>query len=150
MLSSRGSSNLGIQPRSPAFQVDSFLSEPNIFLPKAIFRDQGFPGGISDLNTHTHTHTHTHLTTQETYETWVPCLGQEDPLKEGMATYSSIFAWRIPWTEELTSYHPQCCKEKDMTEVTQHVHSIFRCSFRMTGPIFTEVAFKCRNFYHKY
>ena len=28
-------------------------------------------------------------------------LGWEDPLEEGMATYSSILAWRIPWTEEL-------------------------------------------------
>ena len=28
-------------------------------------------------------------------------LGREDPLEEGMATHSSIFAWRIPWTEEL-------------------------------------------------
>ena len=27
-------------------------------------------------------------------------LGLEDPLEEGMATHSSIFAWRIPWTEE--------------------------------------------------
>ena len=27
-------------------------------------------------------------------------LGQEDPLEKGMATYSSILAWRIPWTEE--------------------------------------------------
>ena len=27
-------------------------------------------------------------------------LGQEDPLKEGMATHSSILAWEIPWTEE--------------------------------------------------
>ena len=27
-------------------------------------------------------------------------LGQEDPLEEGMATYSSILAWEIPWTEE--------------------------------------------------
>ena len=31
---------------------------------------------------------------------WVRSLGQEDPLEEGMATHSSIFAWRIPWTEE--------------------------------------------------
>ena len=30
----------------------------------------------------------------------VRSLGQEDPLKEGMATHSSILAWRIPWTEE--------------------------------------------------
>ena len=28
------------------------------------------------------------------------CLGQEDPLEEGMATHSSIIAWRIPWAEE--------------------------------------------------
>ena len=29
---------------------------------------------------------------------WTPFLGQEDPLEEGMATPSSILAWRIPWT----------------------------------------------------
>ena len=33
-------------------------------------------------------------------ETWVPSLGQEDTLEEGMATHFSILAWRIPWTEE--------------------------------------------------
>ena len=33
-------------------------------------------------------------------ETWIQSLGQEDPLEEGMATHSSILAWRIPWTEE--------------------------------------------------
>ena len=33
-------------------------------------------------------------------ETRVLSLGQEDPLEKGMATHSSIFAWRIPWTEE--------------------------------------------------
>ena len=32
---------------------------------------------------------------------WVQSPGQEDPLEEGMATHSSILAWRIPWTEEL-------------------------------------------------
>ena len=37
---------------------------------------------------------------QETKETWVQFLDQEDPLEEGVATYSSILAWRIPWTEE--------------------------------------------------
>ena len=31
-------------------------------------------------------------------ETWVRPLGWEDPLEKGMATYSSILAWRIPWT----------------------------------------------------
>ena len=33
-------------------------------------------------------------------ETWVQPLGQEDPLEEGMATYSSNLAWRIPWIKE--------------------------------------------------
>ena len=33
-------------------------------------------------------------------ETWVQSLGQEDTLGHGMATRSSILAWRIPWTEE--------------------------------------------------
>ena len=33
-------------------------------------------------------------------EIWVQSLGQEDPLEKEMATYSSILAWRIPWTEE--------------------------------------------------
>ena len=33
-------------------------------------------------------------------EIQVQSLGQEDPLEKGMATYSSILAWRIPWTEE--------------------------------------------------
>ena len=33
-------------------------------------------------------------------ETRVQSLGPEDPLEKGMATHSSIHAWRIPWTEE--------------------------------------------------
>ena len=34
------------------------------------------------------------------WETWVPSLGWEDPLEEGMETHCSILAWRILWTEE--------------------------------------------------
>ena len=34
------------------------------------------------------------------WETWVRSLGQEDSPEKGMATHSSILAWRIPWTEE--------------------------------------------------
>ena len=37
---------------------------------------------------------------QETQETQVRSVGSEDPLEEGLATHSSILAWRIPWTEE--------------------------------------------------
>ena len=39
-----------------------------------------------------------HLLTMR--ETWVRSLGQEDPLEKGMATHSSIHAWKIPWTKE--------------------------------------------------
>ena len=40
------------------------------------------------------------LPMQEIQETWVWSLGQEDLLKQEMATHSSIFAWEITWTEE--------------------------------------------------
>ena len=36
----------------------------------------------------------------EVQETWVRFMGWEYPLEKGMTTYSSIVAWRIPWTEE--------------------------------------------------
>ena len=53
---------------------------------------------------------------------WFRSLCLEDPLKEGMATPSSILAWRIPCTEEPGRlYSPQSCKELDTTETTGHV-----------------------------
>ena len=48
----------------------------------------GFPGGSEVKNL------------PEMQKTQVLSLGWEDPLEEGMATHSSILAWRIPWTEE--------------------------------------------------
>ena len=39
-------------------------------------------------------------------ETWVQSLDQEDALEKGMATHSSILAWRIPWTEEPGGLQP--------------------------------------------
>ena len=51
----------------------------------------GFLGGSAVMNP---------LARQEPQETWVRSLSQEDPLEGGMATYSSVLAWRIPWTEE--------------------------------------------------
>ena len=47
----------------------------------------------------------------------VRSLSRED-LEEGMATHSSILAWRIPWTEEPGGLGPWSRKESDMTEVT--------------------------------
>ena len=37
-------------------------------------------------------------------ETWAPSLGQEDAQEKGMATHSSILAWRTLWIEELMGY----------------------------------------------
>ena len=37
---------------------------------------------------------------QETPEMWVQSLVEENPMEKEMATHSSIFAWKIPWTEE--------------------------------------------------
>ena len=51
-----------------------------------------------------------------TQETWVGSLGQEDPLEKGMATHSSILAWRVPWTEEPGRLQLQGHKESDTTE----------------------------------
>ena len=49
-------------------------------------------------------------------ETQVQSLGREDPLEKGMATHSSIFAWRISRTEELGDYSSWGLKELDMLE----------------------------------
>ena len=45
-------------------------------------------------------------------------LGWEGPLEDSMATHSSIFAWRIPRTEESGRLHFTGCKELDKTEAT--------------------------------
>ena len=51
----------------------------------------------------------------EMQETWVRSLSWEDSLEKGMATHSSILAWRIPLTEEPAGYSPWVCKESDTT-----------------------------------
>ena len=51
-------------------------------------------------------------------ETLVHSQGQEDPLEEGIATHSSILAWRIPWTEELSGLSSWGRRELDTTEAT--------------------------------
>ena len=52
----------------------------------------GFPGGATGKETH--------LLILELQELRVRFLGREDLLEEVMATHSSIFAWRTPWTDE--------------------------------------------------
>ena len=51
------------------------------------------------------------------WETWVRSLCWEDPLEKGKVTYSSILAWRIPWTVQATG-----SKESDRTETFTSLH----------------------------
>ena len=73
----------------------------------------GFPGGSVVKNS---------PAKQEMQETWVRSLGQEDPLEEEMATYSSIFAGKSHGQRTLVGYSPWGCKESDVTECT-HTHT---------------------------
>ena len=49
-------------------------------------------------------------------DTQVCSLGWEDPLEKGMATHSSILAWKIPWTEEPVRLQSMGSQRIDMTE----------------------------------
>ena len=71
----------------------------------------GFPGGLDSKE----------LPAMQ--DTWVQSLGWEDPLEEEVATYFSIFAWRIPWTEEPASYSLWGHKESGKTEWLSLTHS---------------------------
>ena len=51
------------------------------------------------------------------WETWLQSLGWEDPLEKGMASYSSILACRIPWTDEPGRLQSYKFKEKNMVSV---------------------------------
>ena len=62
-----------------------------------------------------------HLPTM--WETWVQSLGQDDPLEKGMATHSTILAWRIPWMEEPGRL------ESDMTEQLHFTYILFQVRF---------------------
>ena len=63
---------------------------------------------------------------------WVRSLGWEDPMEKGMATHSSILAWRIPWG----------CKESDTTErlsltglkIVVNSHAVIRSLTRTASP----------------
>ena len=55
---------------------------------------------------------------------WVLSLGQEDPLKEGIATHSNILAWRILWTEEPGWATVHGVTESDTTEETEHAYGL--------------------------
>ena len=60
---------------------------------------------------------------QEMQETLVQTLGWEDPLKEGMATHSSIITGKNPMDRRIWCVTPWGCKESDRTEATEHSHN---------------------------
>ena len=55
---------------------------------------------------------------------WVQSLGREDSPEEGMATHSSILAWRIPWTEQPGGLQSIGSQRVNTTEVTQHTQPL--------------------------
>ena len=56
-------------------------------------------------------------------------LGQEDPLEEGMATHSSILAWRIPWTEKPGGLQSMGLQRVRHHWVHTHTHTFQDCLF---------------------
>ena len=61
---------------------------------------------------------------QETQETWVPYLGQQDPLEEEMVTHSSILAEKFHGQRSLTGYSSWGCKGSDTSEHTLGLENI--------------------------
>ena len=55
-------------------------------------------------------------------EMWVRSLGQEDPLEKGLATHSSILAWRIPGTEEPTVYGQTWLSDQTQQTLRKIIH----------------------------
>ena len=70
------------------------------------------------------------LAMQETQETRVQSLGREDTLEEEMATHSSIFACKIPWTEE----PPELQSSHKESDVTERKHKMFLCDISPPSP----------------
>ena len=68
-------------------------------------------------------------------ETWIQSLGWEDLLEEGMATYSSVVAWRILWTEEPGRQQSTGSQRVGRDLVTRspnhHQHYILECIFKV-------------------
>ena len=75
------------------------------------------------------------------WETWVLSLGWEEPLEESMAMYSSILAWRIPWTEEPCGLRSMGSRQSDMTEqlIQQSARSHVLTEQRVQWPYMTKM-----------
>ena len=66
-------------------------------------------------------------------ETQVRSLSQEDPLEEEMATHSSVFTWRTPWTEEPGEIQSMGVT-KSQTRLSTHTCTYDRCSLTLKWP----------------
>ena len=69
-------------------------------------------------------------------ETWVQCLGWEDPLEKEMATHSSILAWRIPWREESCRLQSMGSQRVRHDWVTSISLSLSMCNVNANLPIY--------------
>ena len=67
-------------------------------------------------------------------ETQIQSLGWEDPLDKGMATHSSILAWKISWTEEPDGLQSWACKQSDISECLTLSHTCCCCSVTQLFP----------------
>ena len=67
-------------------------------------------------------------------ESRVQSLGREDPLEKGMATHSSILAWRIPWTEE-----PCRLQSMGSQRVMRQTLSLFTCSIKFLETLIVNI-----------
>ena len=77
----------GVQ--EPGFPRNCLESSNAAQIFRGVLISWGFPGGASGKEP---------VFQCERHEMWIRSLGQKDPLEEGMATHSSILAWRIMWT----------------------------------------------------
>ena len=68
-------------------------------------------------------------------ETWVQSLGWEDPLEEGMATHSSVFAWRIPMDRGAwqATVHGVAKSRTRLSDTTQHTARMGREAFAIVA-----------------
>ena len=76
----------------------------------SVYHDKDFSQQISVIGLHQLIQVFTQIMVAQTVmnlpaiqETWIQSQGGEDPLEKGMATHSSIFDWRISWTEGLSA-----------------------------------------------
>ena len=76
-------------------------------------------------------------------ETWVRSLFWEDPLEEGMATHSSILAWRVPWTEEPGGLQSLGLQRVRHNLMTQHSTKNAR------GPLYSCIVLEGKELFHQ-